>query len=153
MRTRTSDGEAVYATNKDSACHLDHAVASCHPQELTAAERARVAGDRDALMLKDQELFNVQREAEIATRKAKFYKETLAELAMFKSKTDVALLQAQERLSMDAAEAASLEKRYNDAYQGAQKQFEEGMRLRDAVQQVRFVQSVCGVCGGMGHCM
>lgn len=87
-------------------------------------------------MLKDQELFNVQREAEIATRKAKFYKDTLAELAMFKSKTDVALLQAQERLSMDTTEADSLEKRYNDAYQGAQKQFEEGMRLRDAVQQV-----------------
>lgn len=87
-------------------------------------------------MLKDQELFNVQREAEIATRKAKFYKDTLAELAMFKSKTDVALLQAQERLSMDNTEAESLEKRYNDAYQGAQKQFEEGMRLRDAVQQV-----------------
>lgn len=64
-------------------------------------ERARVTGDRDALMLKDQELFNVQREAEMATRKAKFYKDTLADLAMFKSKTDVALLQAQVCVGWD----------------------------------------------------
>lgn len=67
---------------------------------------------------RESELLAAEAEAAEAKRRIEMFQNALAEVQLFKSKTDVAILQAQDQVSRLGAEADDIERRYHTAYMG-----------------------------------
>lgn len=105
---------------------LDPAVAA----GLRPADAARLEAEQQAAAAAESKLRGVESDVEAQRRRTELYQQALSELTVFKSRTDVALLQAQEQASRLQQEAAAAEKRYQAAYQTAQSEAERGTALR-----------------------
>lgn len=89
----------------------------------------------------------MQRQAadESATAKAAFYQRSLQEVTLFKSRMNAALIQIEERLARDTAEAEDAERRYARTYADAESSMTSGRNLLARLQAVRL-DSFCACC-------
>lgn len=100
---------------------------------LSPADKLRLDAERAAAEAGERALFGAEADGESARRRAELFQKALADVAVFKSRTDVALLQAQEAASRLQAEADALQKRYQQAYAGAEAQYSSGAQIRETV--------------------
>eukprot|EP00775_Hariotina_reticulata_P003445 gene3445-3716_t len=121
---------AAVATGPSAVPDLDSAVASM----LAPADKARWEAEQEAAKKKEQQQREAEAEAAAAKARIEAFQAALSELVMFKSKTDVALLQASDSAARMTAEAEDMEVRYNRAHLAAQSQAEAGSKARQELQ-------------------
>eukprot|EP00878_Enallax_costatus_P014044 GHUV01014686.1.p1 GENE.GHUV01014686.1~~GHUV01014686.1.p1 ORF type:complete len:952 (+),score=416.02 GHUV01014686.1:1010-3865(+) len=126
----TFEGRPPSISGASQVPDLDTAVADM----LAPADKARWEAERQETL--EKERMQKEAEAETAAAKARVeaYQQALSELVMFKSRVDVALLQASDAAARLAAEAEDTELRYNRARLAAQSQEEEGNQARQKLQ-------------------
>jgi hypothetical protein len=86
---------------------------------LKPEDAARLDRERAVVAEKEAALYGAQNEVALEKQRAEVFREALQEVALFKSRMDVALLQAQEQAGRLQNEAEQLQKRYQQAYLGA----------------------------------
>ncbi|GAX73708.1 hypothetical protein CEUSTIGMA_g1161.t1 [Chlamydomonas eustigma] len=105
------------------------------------SERAKVTQETKDAAAKETLLRAAQEEAARAKQRIAAFNDALQELTVFKSRTNVALLEAQDQASRLKDEAKDTERRYNAAFHAAQSANEESRRAVDAVTALLQVRN------------
>eukprot|EP00803_Ostreobium_quekettii_P004579 evm.model.scf_431.1 EVM.evm.TU.scf_431.1 scf_431:11385-13403(-) len=102
---------------------------------LGPEDQARVLGEMKAGVEKDSQLFKAEQELEVGRAKREFYEKALLEIKMFKSRTDVRLLEVQEKARHAVREAEAVEKRYEESRKEAEEGIKKGGSLVQSIHE------------------
>lgn len=103
---------------------------------LNNNDRTKLELERKEAETREKRLQEVQADMEMSKKRNEAYKRALQDLLLFKSRTDVALLQAQDQESRLQQEADETARKYQQAYQGAEAQHEQGKKLAEHIQKL-----------------
>lgn len=84
---------------------------------LAQAERARLEAEHQAAAEQEAQRKRAEEERLTAVQRQEFYTNALAELRLAQSKLARTLVEAQQRMEMEKAEAEGMEAQYNAAYE------------------------------------
>ncbi|WIA34036.1 hypothetical protein OEZ86_012415 [Tetradesmus obliquus] len=121
---------AAAAAGPSSVPDLDATIADM----LVPADKARWEAERSEALEKEKQERQVAADAAAAKARVEAFNAALSELVMYRSRVNVALLQASDSAARLAAEAEDTELRYNKARLAAQSQEEEGKEARQKLQ-------------------
>eukprot|EP00210_Caulerpa_lentillifera_P001261 g1217.t1 len=87
---------------------------------LDPSQRDRLMSERSEVQKKDEELFQMSKEAETFRQRREFFERALQELTLFKSRMDMATIEVQEQAKREQEAAMELENRYEQVRNGAE---------------------------------